>query len=324
MRLLSIVATGLFLPLLLLPAPSAAENFPDRTIRLIVPFPPGGPNDIIARVIGQRMSELTKQAVVIDNRGGQGGVLGTDAVTKAKPDGYTIAISSAGALAISPTMEKVAYDPLKDLQAVTLVAKVPEMLVVASNVPAHDMKELVALANSEPGKLNFASSGPGSLPHLAGELLKLTAKIDIVHVPYRGAAPAVNDLLGQQVQMVFLDLPIILPHIRSGTLRAIAIGAPERAPTAMEVPTTAEVGMPGLLTENWYGMVAPAGTPAATVAALNRIATEAMRDPVVKEKLAIQGATLIGDSPEHFHDFIASEIEKWAKVIKDAGVTTEK
>jgi len=315
------------LALLLLTAAAparAAETFPDRPIRLIVPFPPGGPNDIIARVIGQRMSELAGQPVVVDNRGGQGGVLGTDAVAKAKPDGYTIAISSAGALAISPTMERVSYDPLKDLQAITLVAKVPEMLVVASNVPARDMKELVALARSQPGKLNFASSGTGSLPHLAGELLKLTAKIDAVHVPYRGAAPAVNDLLGQQVQMVFLDLPIILPHIRSGALRPIAIGAQERAPTAMEVPTTAEVGMPGLLTENWYGMVAPGGTPTERVAALNRIATEAMRDGAVKEKLAIQGATLIGDSPEQFHEFLGSEIVRWAKVIKDAGVATEK
>jgi tripartite-type tricarboxylate transporter receptor subunit TctC len=322
MKLLGILASGLLL--FLLPASAKSKEFPDRPIRLIVPFPPGGPNDIIARVIGQRMSELARQPVVIDNRGGQGGVLGTDVVAKARPDGYTIAISSAGALAISPTMERVSYDPLKDLQAVTVVAKVPEMLVVASNVPARDMKELVALANAQPGKLNFASSGPGSLPHLAGELLKLTAKIDIVHVPYRGAAPAVNDLLGQQVQMVFLDLPILLPHIRSGALRAIAIGAPERAPTAIDVPTTAEVGMPSLLTENWYGMVAPAGTPAATVAALNRIATEAMRDPAVKEKLAIQGATLIGGSPEQFHEFLASEIDKWAKVIKEAGVAVEK
>jgi len=320
-KILGALAVGL---LLVLPASVVAAEFPDKTIRLIVPFPPGGPNDIIARVIGQRMSELTKQPVVIDNRGGQGGVLGTEAVAKAKPDGYTIAISSAGALAISPGMEKIAYDPLKDLQAVTLVAKVPEMLVVAGNVPAKDMNELVALAKAQPGKLNFASSGPGSMPHLAGELLKLTAKIDIVHVPYRGAAPAVNDLLGQQVQMVFLDLPIILPHIRSSALHAIAIGAPQRAPTASEVPTTAEVGMPDLKAENWYGMVAPAGTPPAIVAVLNRIATEAMADPAVKEKLAVQGAELVGDSPEHFHDFLATEIEKWAKVIKDAGVATDK
>ncbi|MGB6252062.1 MAG: tripartite tricarboxylate transporter substrate binding protein [Bradyrhizobium sp.] len=322
MKISRALLTGLVL--LLSAASAGAEDFPARQIRLIVPFPPGGPNDIIARVIGQRMSEITKQPVIIDNRGGQGGVLGTEALAKATPDGYTIAISSAGALAISPTMERVAYDPLKDLQAVTLVAKVPEMLVVATDVPAKNMAELVALAKAQPGKLNFASSGPGSLPHLAGELLKLTAKIDIVHVPYRGAAPAMNDLLGQQVQMVFLDLPILLPQIRSGGLRAIAIGAPERAPTAMEVPTTTELGMPELQAENWYGMVAPAGTPAPIVERLNQIATEAMRDPAVKEKLAIQGATLVGDSPAHFHAFIESEIARWAKVIKDAGVVTEK
>jgi tripartite-type tricarboxylate transporter receptor subunit TctC len=321
-RIFGVLLTGL--TVLLLPALAAAQDFPDKPIRLIVPFPAGGPNDIIARVIGQRMSELIKQPILIDNRGGQGGVLGTDAVAKAKPDGYTIAISSAGALAISPSMEKVAYDTRKDLQPITLVAKVPEMLVVATNVAAKDMNELIALAKAQPGKLNFASSGPGSLTHLAGELLKLKAKIDIVHVPYRGAAPAVNDLLGQQVQMAFLDLPILLPQIRAGTLRPIAIGALERAPTAMEVPTTAEAGMPDLLTENWYGMVAPAGTPAAVVATLNRVATEAMRDPAVREKLASQGATLIGDTPEHFGSFIDAEIRKWADVIKDAGVETAK
>ncbi len=321
MRIAGVWVVGLSL---LLPALAAAQDFPDRQIRLIVPFPAGGPNDIIARVIGQRMSELIKQPVLIDNRGGQGGVLGTDAVAKATPDGYTIAISSAGALAISPSMEKVAYDTLKDLQAITLVAKVPEMLVVATNVPAKDMNELVALAKAQPGKLNFASSGAGSLPHLAGELLKLTAKIDIVHVPYRGAAPAVNDLLGKQVQMVFLDLPVLLPQIRAGALRPIAVGSPARAPTAMEVPTTAEAGMADLRIENWYGMVAPAGTPPAIVATLNRIATEAMRDPAVKEKLASQGAELVGDTPEQFRGFIDAEIKKWAKVIKDAGVATEK
>ena len=182
-------------------------------------------------------------------------MLGTDIVAKAAPDGYTIGIVSAGALAISPSMEKVAYDTLKDLQPITLVAKVPEMLVVATSVPAKNMKELVALAKAQPGKLNFASSGPGSMPHLAGELFKLTAKIDITHVPYRGAAPAVNDLLGQQVQMVFLDLPVLLPQIKAGKLRPIAVGTPQRVPSAPDVPTTAEAGMPNLQTENWYGMV---------------------------------------------------------------------
>ncbi|RXH23855.1 LacI family transcriptional regulator [Bradyrhizobium nanningense] len=312
---------GLFL---LLPSAVAAQNFPAKPIKLIVPFPAGGPNDIIARVIGQRMSELAGQPVLIDNRGGQGGVLGTDAVAKAPPDGYTVAISSAGALAISPSMEKVAYDTLTDLTPVTLVATVPEMLVVATNVPAKDIGELIALAKAQPGKLNFASSGPGSLPHLAGELFKLTAKIDIVHVPYRGAAPAVNDLLGQQVQMTFLDLPVLLPQVKAGALRPIAVGSAARAPTAPEVPTTAEAGFAGLRIENWYGMVAPKGTPKEIVTALHALATKAMAEPAVKEKLAAQGATLVGDEPEHFRQFIADETAKWAKVIKDAGVETAK
>src|SRR5438309_7973112 len=300
MRALRVLLAGLSV---LLPAAAAAQDFPSKPIRLIVPFPPGGPNDIIARLVGQRMSEITKQPVVIDNRGGQAGVLGTDAIAKAAPDGYTIGIVSASALVINPSMEKVPYDVEKDFAPVTLVVTVPEMLVVASNVPANNMAELIALAKAQPGKLNFASAGVGGLPHLAGELFKLTAKIDVVHVPYRGAAPAINDLLGQQVQMTFLDLPVILPHIKAGPLRPIAPGAPARAPTAPDVPTTAEVGMPDILIENWYGMVAPGGTPEKIVAALNRIANEAMADPSVKEKLADQGLTLAGDTPEHFRGF---------------------
>jgi tripartite-type tricarboxylate transporter receptor subunit TctC len=322
MAIIGRLLTGL--TLLLVPALAAAQDFPTKPIKLIVPFPPGGPNDIIARIVGQRMSELARQPVIIDNRGGQGGTLGTDAVAKAVPDGYTIGIVNAGALAINQSLEKVPYDTLKDLAPVTLVVTVPEMLVVAGNVPAKDMGELLALARAQPGKLNFASTGPGSLPHLAGELLKLTANIDIVHVPYRGAAPAINDLLGQQVQMTFLDLPAILPHIRSGALQPIALGTTARAPTAPDVPTTAEVGMPELRIENWYGMIAPAGTPPAIVATLNKITTTALADPGVKEKLADQGLTTAGDSPEQFRSFIASETEKWARVIRDAGVTTTK
>ena len=318
MRVFGALAAAL--SVLLWPALAAAQDFPNKPIRLIVPFPAGGPNDIIARVVGQRMSELTKQPVLIDNRGGQAGVLGTDAVAKANPDGYTIGIVSASALVISPTMERVPYNVGRDFAPITLAVTVPEMLVVASNFPANNMAELVALAKAQPGKFNFASAGVGGLPHLAGELLKLTAKIDIVHVPYRGAAPAINDLLGQQVQMAFLDLPVLLPHIKAGTLRPIALGAPQRAPTAPDVPTTAEVGMPDLLIENWYGMVAPAKTPDNIIAALNRIANEAMADPSVKEKLADQGLTVAGDTPEHFRGYIEAETKKWARVIKDAGV----
>jgi tripartite-type tricarboxylate transporter receptor subunit TctC len=322
MRVFGALAAAL--SVLLWPAWAAAQDFPSKSIRLIVPFPAGGPNDIIARVVGQRMSELTKQPVLIDNRGGQAGVLGTDAVAKANPDGYTIGIVSASALVISPTMEKIPYDVAKDFVPVTLVVTVPEMLVVAGNFPANNMAELIALAKAQPGKFNFASAGIGGLPHLAGELLKQTAKIDIVHVPYRGAAPAINDLLGQQVQMAFLDLPVLLPHIKAGTLRPIALGASQRAPTAPDVPTTAEVGMPDILIENWYGMIAPAKTPDNIIAALNRIANEAMADPSVKEKLADQGLAVAGDTPQHFRGYIGAETKKWAKVIKDSGVEMTK
>jgi tripartite-type tricarboxylate transporter receptor subunit TctC len=320
MRFLGGLLAGL--TLLLLPALAAAQDYPNKPIRLIVPFPAGGPNDIIARVVGQRMSEITRQPVIIDNRGGQAGVLGTDAVAKSTPDGYTIGIVSASSLVINPTMEKVPYDVERDFAPITLVTTVPEMLVVASNVPANNMEELVALAKAQPGKLNFASAGVGGLPHLAGELFKLTAKIDIVHIPYRGAAPAINDLLGQQVQMAFLDLPVLLQHIKAGNLRPIALGAPKRAPTAPDVPTTAEVGMPDILIENWYGMIAPAGTPENIVTLLNAITNEAMNEPQVKQKLADQGLTVAGNTPRQFRDYIRSETTKWARVIKAAGLDT--
>jgi tripartite-type tricarboxylate transporter receptor subunit TctC len=319
-----IVKPLLLIAALLCPALAAAQDFPSQPIRLIVPFPPGGPNDIIARAVAQRLSEILKQPIVVENRSGQGGVFGTDVVAKAKPDGYTIGIVSAGALAISPSMNKIPYQPLTDLAPITLVAKVPEMLVVATGVPASTMEELVALARAQPGRLSFASTGPGSLSHLAGELFKLTAKIDIVHVPYRGATPVVNDMLRQRMQMVFLDLPVLLPQIKAGKLKPIAVGSPTRVPSAPAVPTTAEAGMPGLLVENWYGMVAPAKTPPQIVAALNKAAVEAMKDKAVIDKLAAQGATLVGDSPEHFRAFIASETQKWGKVIKDAGVPVRK
>lgn len=321
MRMIKLLVLALALAL---PGLAQAEDYPNRNIRLIVPFPPGGPNDVIARVVAKRMSDILKQTIVIDNRGGQGGVLGTDAVVRAEPDGYTIAITSAGALAISPSMEKVPYETLRDLQPVTLVASVPEMLVVADNVPAKNMQELVALAKAQPGKFNFASSGAGSLPHLAGELFKLSAKIDVVHVPYRGAAPAVNDLLGGQTQMAFFDLPVLLPHVQAGKLRAIAIGAPKRSAAAPDVPTTAEAGMGELQAENWYGMVAPAKTPAAVIQILNKAATEAMKDAEVIDRMNKVGAKLVGNSPEEFRSYITAETEKWTRVIKAANIPVSK
>jgi tripartite-type tricarboxylate transporter receptor subunit TctC len=302
-------------------ATASAQDFPSKPIRLVVPFPPGGPNDLIARVVGQKMSELLKQQVVIDNRGGAGGVTGTDAVAKAAPDGYTIAITSAGALAISIALqEKLPYDTLKHLKPITQVASVPELLVAATSVPANNLGELVALARAKPGTLNYASSGPGSMPHLAGELLRVTTKIDIVHVPYKGAAPAVNDLLGQQVQLAFFDLPVLLPQVQAGKLKAIAVGSRARAASLKDVPTTAELGYPQIEADNWYGMVAPIATPPAIIARLHQATVEALRDPAVLEKLASQGLNLVGDTPEAFTAYIVTEIEKWGKVAKAAGL----
>ena len=302
------------------PGLATADTYPSRPIKLIVPFPPGGPNDIIARVVAQRMSELLGQTVVIDNRGGAGGVVGTDAVAKAAPDGYTIGICSAGALAISASLvEKVPYDATKDLTAITLVASVPELLVVPAQFPAKDFKELVAMAKAQPGKLNFGSSGPGSMPHLAGELLKINANINIIHVPYRGAAPAVNDLLGGQVQMVFLDTPVLLPHIQAGKMRALAVAAKERAPSVPDVPTMGELGLASVDAENWYGMVAPANLPKDILDKLYKTTAEALKHPDVISKLAPQGAKLGGNKPEEFAAYIKSEIAKWAKVVEVSG-----
>jgi tripartite-type tricarboxylate transporter receptor subunit TctC len=285
-----------------------------------VPFPPGGPNDIIARVVGQKMSELIGQPVLIDNRGGAGGVLGTDAVAKAPPDGYTIALTSAGALAISASLqEKVPYDATNDLITITLVAKVPEILVAAPKVPAKTVAELVALAKREPGKISFASSGPGSMPHLAGELFKIGTQTELVHVPYRGAAPAVNDLLGNQVEIMFADVPVLLPHILAGKLKALAVGSKTRIPALPDVPTIAEQGYPQIEAVNWYGMVTAAGTPPAVVAKLHDTIVEALKAPDVKEKLASQGAILVGDTPEEFSAYLREEIAKWAKVVKASG-----
>jgi tripartite-type tricarboxylate transporter receptor subunit TctC len=261
---------------------------------------------------------------VIENRVGAAGILGTDAVAKAEPDGHTIAITSQGALAISASLhETMPYDSTRDLKAITLVSRVPEMLVVATSVPASTLRELIALARERPGRLNFASTGHGSLPHLAGELLKLSAGIDIVHVPYRGAAPALNDLLGQQVQMAFLDIPFLLPLVRAGKLKPIAVGSRTRVSALRDVPTMAEAGFPLVEVENWYGMVAPAATPVAVVSHLHRAAVQAIRDPGVHERLSAEGAILVANTPDEFAAFIRSEIEKWRNVARAAGVRSK-
>jgi len=291
-----------------------------RSRRALRHAAPGG-NGIIGRVVGQKMQELLGQLIIIDNRPGAGGVLGTDNVAKSEPDGYAIAISSAGALAISTALqEKMLYDPLRDLAAVTLVAEVPELLVASTTVPVATVAELVALAKARPGAINYGSTGPGSMPHLAGELLRASAGIDIVHVPYRGAAPAVNDLVGHQVQIMFLDVPVLLPQIQAGAVRPLAVGGRLRVPALPDLPTMSEAGYPQIEADNWYGMVAPARTPRPVVAKLHAAAVAALKAPEVQEKLASQGAILVGNAPEQFAAFMASEIAKWAKVVQAAGI----
>src|SRR5258707_948150 len=320
MRILAALVTGL--SVLLSPALAAAQDFPSKPIRLIVPFPAGGPNDIIARVIGQRMSELTRQPVLIDNRGGQAGVLGTDAVAKANPDGYTIGIVSASALVISPTMEKVAYDVAKDFAPVTLVVTVPEMLVVASNLPAKNMAELVALAKAQPGKFNFASAGVGGLPHLAGELFKLTAKIDIVHVPYRGSSAAMPDLISNKVQVLFDNLPSALEQVRGGTLRGLGVTSPQRWPGVPDIPAVAET-VPGFESVGFYGISAPKGTPPEIVDLLNKAVGEALKDPKLVARLADVGGIPKPMTPAEFGKLVVDETEKWRKVVEFAGVSVD-
>ena len=307
---------------LLCPGFAMAQDFPTRPIHLIVPFPPGGPNDIIARVVGKRMSEILKQTIVVDNRAGQGGVLGTDVVAKSAPDGYTIGIVSAGALAISPSMEKVAYDSLKDLQPVTLVAKVPEMLVVATSVPAHNMAELVALAKKEPGKLNFASSGAGSMPHLAGELLKLTAKIDITHVPYRGAAPALQDVMASQADMAF-DPGIAFPHIKAGKVKLLAVASDKKSPFFPNVPTYADLGIKDASLDIWFGLWVPNNTPAEVSARLTREVTKILASPAVKQRFGDQGAEPVALEAAEFKKLLAQEGKTLSALIKDRKIIVE-
>lgn len=296
-----------------------AQSWPERSIRLIVPFPAGGPNDIIARVVAQNMSETLGQSIIIDNRGGAGGVTGTDAVAKAAPDGYTIGITSTGSLAISQSLQRMPYVTLRDLKPITLIAKTPELLVVPSASAVKNVADFIKAAQAKPGGLNYASTGPGGMPHLAAELLKTAAKIDVVHLPYSGAAPAVNDLLAARTEMMFADIPVLLPHVQAGTLRAIAVGSLERVATLPDVPTMKEQGYPAVEAENWYGLVGPAALPPDVVAKLHAAAVKALAAPDVKQKLSSLGAILVGNSPEEFAAYIASETTKWAEVVRISG-----
>ena len=298
-----------------------AQDYPNRTIKFVVPFPAGGPADTISRILTDKMASLIGQSMVIENRAGAGGLTGIASVAKAEPDGYTLAIAPSSGLAMNVNLrENMPFHPLKDLALITQIVSVPEILVVNEKVPVNTLAELVSMAKAQPGKLVFASTGLGGMPHLAMELLKLTAQIDLVHVPYTGAAPAVNDLLGGHVQMMFADVPVLLGSIQSGKLRALAIGSKTRLASLPLVATTAELGMPQVEADNWYGLVAPIATPQAIIAKIHSAATQALNSAEVRDKLAAQGAIAVGNSAAEFSSYVKSEIERWGGVIAATGI----
>ena len=301
-----------------------AQDYPTKPVRFVVPFAPGGTTDVLARLIGEKLSVSLGQQFVIDNQAGAGGNIGTAQVAKAEPDGYTILMGTVGTHAINQSIyPRLPFDPIKDFAPVTLVATVPNVLVVNPEVPVHSVAELIELAKAKPGELNFASSGNGSSIHLSGELFKSMTGVDMVHVPYKGSGPAVVDLLGGQVEMMFDNLPSSAPHIKAGKLRPLGVTSKERSPTLPDVPTIAEAGVPGYEALSWFGVLVPAGTPDAVVTRLQQEIAKILADPAMRERFAELGAVPAGDTPAEFAAFIGSETAKWADVVQKAGITLE-
>jgi len=306
-------------------APSGAvfaqAQYPNKPIRLIVAFPPGGSTDIIARLVGQKLGEKLGQQIVIDNRGGAGGTIGTEIAAKANPDGYTLTMGTTSTHVIAPNVySKIKYDPVKDFAPITLVATTPYLLVVHPGVKANSLKEFIALVKSQPGKLNFASAGTGSTTQLAMEMLKMAAGIDIVHVPYNGNGPAGAATIGGQVQALFGSMPAVLPHAKSGKLRPLAVGTTKRSPSLPQVPTVAESGYPGYEASLWLGFFAPKGTPAAIVNRLHGELVKIAQSPEMGALFEKNGAVAVTNTPAQFSKTVAAEIDKYAKVVKAAGV----
>ena len=300
-----------------------AQAYPSKPVRVVVPFPPGGPTDIVARLMAQKMAEGLKQPVVVENRGGAGGVPGTEAVAKSPPDGYTLLLGTIGGLAVSMSLvPNRGYDTLRDLAPITQAVNVTSILVVHPSVPARSVKELLALARAQPGRLNYGSSGAGTVTHLAGELLKLMGRVDITHVPYKGAAPAMTAILSGEVDLTYENSLLIVPHIRSGKVRALGVTSATRSKLLPELPSIAET-LPGFGASGWYGLLAPAATPRDILSRLNTEAVRALRAPEVADKLSSQGAEPMPGSPEDFAAFIRSEIDKWAKVVKAANMKAD-
>ena len=299
---------------------AAAAEFPTRPIRLIVPFPPGGTTDILARLIGPKLTETFKQPVVIDNRSGASGMIGADAIAKAAGDGHTFGIIIS-THAIAPALfARSPFDPVKDFAPITLAISVANVISVHPSVPATSIAGLVALAKAQPGKLSFGSAGNGTGVHLTGELFKSVAHVDITHVPYKGGGPALSDLIAGQIPMGVQNITTIVPFVRGGRIRALGISSLERSPALPDVPTVASQGFPGFEAREWYGLVAPGGTPRAIVTRLNRELVRIINLPDIRSRLLDLGADIVGDSPDQFGAFIKAEGVKWSKLIKDTGI----
>ena len=303
-------------------APAAAGDYPDRPIRYVVPIAPGGAVDLAARAIAQELSASLRQQVVVDNRTGGGGNIGAEIVAKAPPDGYTMVMGSSSTFGVNPTLYKnLPYDAVRDFAPVTLTSFAPNALYVHPSVPAQTVKELVALAKARPGTLNFASSGQGSSGHMAGELFKLVAGVDITSIPYKGTGQALADVLGGQVQMLFGSVMAVLPHAKSGKLRALAVTVPKRVPAMPQVPTMAEAGYPAVETTVWTGVLVPAKTPPPIVSKLNSEIVAILKKPDIRERFAAQGAEAVGSTSAEFAAHIRREIDKWGKVVRAAKLT---
>jgi tripartite-type tricarboxylate transporter receptor subunit TctC len=303
------------------PAVHAQQGKPAR---MVVAFPAGGPIDIVARMLAPKLGEVLGQQVLVDNRGGANGMIGTDHVAKSAPDGLTMILASTSAVTISPAVyPKMAYDSVRDLATVSLVSTTPELLVVHPSVPVKSVKELVALAKAKPNALSVASTGSGGLPHLALELLKVNSNTQMLHVPYQGAAPAVTSILGGQVHGLFADLPVLLPHVQGGKLRALAVASPKRSGLLPDLVTMGEQGLPGVEAINWYGILTPAKVTRETLNRLHDAIVKTLNDPSVREKMIARGAEPVGNTPEQFADYLKKDLERWAKLAKTTNIKVD-
>ncbi|HET9405164.1 MAG TPA: tripartite tricarboxylate transporter substrate binding protein [Burkholderiales bacterium] len=319
-----VTSRALAAALLLAASAAAAQGYPAKPIRIIVPFPAGGIADVFGRVIGQKFTEAWGQPAVVENRPGAGGNIGAEIVAKSPADGYTLVTGSIGTHSVNVSLfSKLPYDPIRDFAPVSLIMEAEGLLVLHPSVPARTVKELIALARARPGQLSYASAGHGTASHLSGELFKSMARVNMIHVPYKGNVPAITDLLAGQTSLLFATMPTVLPQVQAGRLKALAVTSSARAPAAPQLPTIAEAALPGYSVTNWIGVFAPAGTPRDVVVKLNREIVRIMQAPDIQKRLANEGAKFTPLTPDEFTAFVKAEIAKWAKVVREAGIRVD-